>query len=175
MQSRTGALLMMGRLIVGSLGLVKSKLAKAACAQFIKAHTELVAAEKVVREADAEVRAASEKVIAADVAQDSATLALAACLAGDGGNRIAPFKPFGITSASKLINRGHVRQARALLLLAERVKGDAKTSKASKTAAEAMQAAALKMISANSQRSAAIMLLCQLSWAIGATPSRGYE
>ena len=161
MQSRTGALLMMGRLIIGSLGLVKSKLAKAACAQFIKAHTELVAAEKVVREADAGVRSASEKVIAADVVQDSATLALAARLAGDGGDRINPFKAYGVTSASKLVKRGHLRQARALLLLAEGVLASATSSQASKTAAEAMREAALALISVYAERSFALEVRTQ--------------
>ena len=157
MQNRTGALLMMGRLIVVSLDFVKSKLAKEACLAFIDAQNALDEANQQVRRADRVVREATQALTAADALQDSATYKLASSLAAEGGDRISPFKQFGVTSASKLVRRGHVQQAHALGRLAERVLSSNTASQASRAAAQAMAEAANGVLAASAQRAVAVV------------------
>ena len=157
MQSRTGALLKTGQIIVSSLGLVESTLAKQACAAFIDAQNALGAANQQVRLADRVVREATDVLITADKVKDSATFALAARLVAEGGDRIRPFKQFGVSSVSKLVRRGYVRQAMVLNRLAHRVLSGGTASPETKAAAETMEQAVMAVIAANAQRNNALV------------------
>ena len=156
MSMSVGVLLMLGRMILGPLQKLTSKVVKAAVAPFVQAHEALEAADAVVDEADREVHAANIAAAEADEVQDRAVLVLAAALAGDGFNRTNPFKAFGAPAPSKLSNQGALVEAKALTALAAAVLAHPKASAETKRAATDAARAAEVMTDASMRQSRAV-------------------
>ncbi len=116
-----GVLLLVGRMILGPLQGLTSKLVKKARAGFLRVHQALEVAETVVDEAESAAHASGLAVAAADAAQDAAVGALATALSGDGFGRLNPFKVFGVIAPSRLCAMGTLDEANTLMALAQAV------------------------------------------------------
>jgi hypothetical protein len=84
-----------------------------------------------------------------DAKQDLAVDALAAALAGDGFDRLNPFKSFGGPSPSRLKEMGDEQEAVRAIALAAAVQKDKKASAATRKAAQVLAAAAKPVIDAS--------------------------
>jgi hypothetical protein len=144
-------MLMLGRMILGPLLKLPSKVVKAAIVPFLKAQQAMEAADSVVDEAERALHDASVAAAAADAVQDRAVLALATALSGDGFSRSNPFKAFGAPSPSKVTNQASLVEAKTLTALAAAVVAHPKAGAVSKRAAADAQRAAQAMTDASMQ------------------------
>ncbi len=137
-----GVLLLVGRMILGPLQGLTSKLVKKARAGFLKVHQALEVAETAVDDAESAAHASGLAVAEADAAQDASVGVLATALSGDGFGRLNPFKGFGVSSPSKLCAMGTLDEANTLMALAQAVAAHPEARADSRRAAIAANRAA---------------------------------
>ncbi len=144
-----------GRMILTSLRAVTSKYVKEERAAFERAQDALEGADARARTVDKEVKEAVDRSRLADQAQDDATHALAARLAGDDFDRRNPFKVLGVVSPSVLVTKAPVVQAQTLLRMAQELEADPSAKAESQKAALTAAAAANAVLEANKQKAQA--------------------